>query len=72
MNKVTLLFVLTLWSVSSTAHGTADNHLQLMIVDNRVLVIGGGNTAIDAARSARRDGALVTLLYRRSQDRLLL
>jgi NADPH-dependent glutamate synthase beta subunit-like oxidoreductase/Pyruvate/2-oxoacid:ferredoxin oxidoreductase delta subunit len=33
----------------------------------RVLVIGGGNTAIDAARSARRDGALVTLLYRRSE-----
>ncbi len=33
----------------------------------RVFVIGGGNTAIDAARSARRDGADVTLLYRRSQ-----
>jgi NADPH-dependent glutamate synthase beta subunit-like oxidoreductase len=34
--------------------------------DQRVLVIGGGNTAIDAARSARRDGASVTLVYRRS------
>jgi len=33
----------------------------------RVLVVGGGNTAIDAARSARRDGAEVTLLYRRSE-----
>ena len=33
----------------------------------RVLVIGGGNTAIDAARSARRDGALVTVAYRRSE-----
>lgn len=33
----------------------------------RVLVVGGGNTAIDAARSARRDGAVVTLLYRRSE-----
>jgi formate dehydrogenase major subunit len=33
----------------------------------KVLVIGGGNTALDAARSARRDGASVTLLYRRSQ-----
>jgi NADPH-dependent glutamate synthase beta subunit-like oxidoreductase len=31
----------------------------------RVVVIGGGNTAMDAARSARRDGAEVTLLYRR-------
>ena len=33
----------------------------------RVLVIGGGNTAIDSARGARRDGASVTLLYRRSE-----
>ena len=32
-----------------------------------VLVIGGGNTAIDAARSARRDGCAVTLIYRRSE-----
>ena len=36
----------------------------------RVLVIGGGNTAIDAARSARRDGAEVTLLYRRSREEM--
>ena len=33
----------------------------------RVFVVGGGNTAIDAARSALRDGAQVTLLYRRSE-----
>ena len=33
----------------------------------RVIVIGGGNTAIDAARTARREGAEVTLLYRRSE-----
>jgi NADPH-dependent glutamate synthase beta subunit-like oxidoreductase len=33
----------------------------------QVIVIGGGNTAIDAARSARRDGAAVTLVYRRSE-----
>jgi NADPH-dependent glutamate synthase beta subunit-like oxidoreductase/NAD-dependent dihydropyrimidine dehydrogenase PreA subunit len=31
-----------------------------------VVVIGAGDTAIDTARSARRDGAEVTLLYRRS------
>jgi NADPH-dependent glutamate synthase beta subunit-like oxidoreductase len=39
-----------------------------MVTDlgREVVVIGGGNTAIDAARSARRDGARVTLLYRRS------
>jgi formate dehydrogenase major subunit len=36
----------------------------------QVLVIGGGNTAIDAARSARRDGAAVTLVYRRSESEM--
>jgi NADPH-dependent glutamate synthase beta subunit-like oxidoreductase len=34
----------------------------------RVIVIGGGNTAIDSARSARRDGADVLLLYRRGEE----
>jgi len=34
----------------------------------RVIVVGGGNTAIDAARCARRSGAEVTILYRRSRD----
>ncbi|MBI5118811.1 FAD-dependent oxidoreductase [Candidatus Poribacteria bacterium] len=37
-------------------------------IGNRVAVIGGGNTAIDAARSAVRLGAKeVTVIYRRSQ-----
>lgn len=33
----------------------------------RVVVIGGGNTAIDAARTAVRLGSSVTVLYRRSE-----
>ena len=37
----------------------------------RVAVVGGGNVAMDAARTARRLGAgEVTILYRRSQDEL--
>lgn len=36
----------------------------------RVAVIGGGNTAIDASRSARREGAQVVLLYRRSRTEM--
>ena len=36
----------------------------------RVLVFGGGNTAIDAARSARRDGASVAVVYRRSEHEM--
>ncbi|MBW2094162.1 MAG: FAD-dependent oxidoreductase [Deltaproteobacteria bacterium] len=33
----------------------------------RVIIIGGGNTAIDAARSAVRLGSDVTILYRRTE-----
>jgi heterodisulfide reductase subunit A len=33
----------------------------------RVAIIGGGNTALDAARAARRQGAEVTVLYRRTR-----
>ncbi len=33
---------------------------------DKVAVIGGGDTAIDAARAARRAGAEVTILYRRT------
>ncbi|HEY5564644.1 MAG TPA: FAD-dependent oxidoreductase, partial [Rhodothermia bacterium] len=36
-------------------------------VGKHVVVVGGGNTAIDAARSARRRGSSVTILYRRSR-----
>jgi NADPH-dependent glutamate synthase beta subunit-like oxidoreductase/Pyruvate/2-oxoacid:ferredoxin oxidoreductase delta subunit len=39
-------------------------------VGESVAVIGGGNTAIDAARAARRAGARVTLLYRRSREEM--
>jgi NADPH-dependent glutamate synthase beta subunit-like oxidoreductase len=35
-------------------------------VGNHVVVIGGGDTAIDAARVARRFGAEATILYRRT------
>ncbi|MDR1807904.1 MAG: [FeFe] hydrogenase, group A [Propionibacteriaceae bacterium] len=35
-----------------------------------VLVVGGGNTAIDCARTARRFGADVTLVYRRTRDEM--
>ena len=36
----------------------------------RVIVLGGGNTAMDAARSARRLGAAVRVLYRRTRHEM--
>lgn len=37
---------------------------------NRVVVIGGGNVAMDAARVARRLGSKVDILYRRTQKEM--
>ncbi len=39
-------------------------------VGKRVAVIGGGNTAIDASRVARRLGAEVRIIYRRSREEM--
>ncbi|HKI81637.1 MAG TPA: FAD-dependent oxidoreductase [Pseudodesulfovibrio sp.] len=36
----------------------------------KVVVVGGGNTAIDAARTSVRLGADVTLMYRRTRDEM--
>ena len=39
-------------------------------VGDKVVVVGGGDTAIDAARVARRLGAEVTILYRRTRTEM--
>lgn len=39
-------------------------------VGSNVVVVGGGDTAIDAARVARRMGAATTILYRRTRDEM--
>lgn len=38
------------------------------VFGRKVLVIGGGNTAMDAARTALRLGGRVTIVYRRTRD----
>ncbi len=43
---------------------------QPLFTGKNVLVIGGGNTAIDAARAARRMGSDVTILYRRTASEM--
>ncbi len=39
-------------------------------VGKKVVVVGGGNVAMDAARSAKRLGSDVTVVYRRSIDEM--
>lgn len=41
-----------------------------MTLGKRVAIIGGGNTAIDCARTALRRGADVTLIYRRTRNEM--
>jgi NADPH-dependent glutamate synthase beta subunit-like oxidoreductase/nitroreductase/formate hydrogenlyase subunit 6/NADH:ubiquinone oxidoreductase subunit I len=36
----------------------------------KVVVVGGGNTAIDAARTARKMGSDVTIIYRRTREEM--
>ena len=46
------------------------NSGQPVDVGTDVIVIGGGDTAIDAARMARRAGANTTILYRRTRNEM--
>jgi len=46
------------------------NSGETISVGDKVVVIGGGDTAIDAARVARRMGAEATILYRRTRTEM--
>jgi len=45
-------------------------HRRVLSPGDRVVVIGGGNTAIDAARTARREDTKVTVVYRRGREEM--
>ena len=46
------------------------NRGEEVALGGQVIVVGGGNTAMDAARTARRTGACVTILYRRTREEM--
>ncbi|HEY0720475.1 MAG TPA: NAD(P)-binding protein [Gammaproteobacteria bacterium] len=56
--------------LSGTGFMACINQHQPVEVGKRVVVVGGGNTAIDAARAALRLGAEVTMLYRRTRQEM--
>jgi NADPH-dependent glutamate synthase beta subunit-like oxidoreductase/Pyruvate/2-oxoacid:ferredoxin oxidoreductase delta subunit len=56
--------------VSGVAFLHQVNEGQKPEVGDHVIVIGGGDTAIDAARVARRLGAKATILYRRTRNEM--
>jgi dihydropyrimidine dehydrogenase (NAD+) subunit PreT len=49
---------------------TKTDELSSILVGKKVVVIGAGNTAIDAATIARRLGAHVTMIYRRTKTEM--
>ena len=55
---------LTRVNLMDAANPTTDTPINL---GKKVLVVGGGNTAMDSCRTAKRLGAEVTLVYRRSE-----
>jgi len=57
-------------SWSGTEYLSRINRGERVDLGRRVAVIGGGNTAIDAARAARRGGAEVTIFYRRTRTEM--
>ena len=58
---------LTRVNLMDAANPTTDTPINL---GKRVLVVGGGNTAMDSCRTAKRLGAEVTLVYRRSEQEM--
>lgn len=55
---------LTRVNLMNAADPTTDTPINL---GQRVMVVGGGNTAMDSCRTAKRLGAEVTIVYRRSE-----
>ena len=47
-----------------------DDHDTPIVTGKKVAVVGGGNVAMDAARTALRLGAEVHIVYRRSEEEL--
>lgn len=49
-------------------HGYDEKYDTPIMLGKRVVVVGGGNVAMDAARTARRLGCEVTVVYRRGEE----
>jgi len=58
---------LTRVNLMDAANPTTDTPINL---GKNVLVVGGGNTAMDSCRTAKRLGGNVTLVYRRSEQEM--
>ncbi|MBP5190674.1 MAG: NADPH-dependent glutamate synthase [Bacteroidales bacterium] len=49
-------------------HGYDERYDTPIVLGRKVAVVGGGNVAMDAARTARRLGCEVTVIYRRGEE----
>lgn len=67
MNVMSSNEYLTRVNLMDAANPTTDTPLN---IGKKVLVVGGGNTAMDSCRTAKRLGADVTIVYRRSETEM--
>ena len=67
INIMSSIEYLTRVNLMDAANPETDTPINL---GKRVIVVGGGNTAMDSARTAKRLGADVTLVYRRSEEEM--
>ena len=49
-------------------HGYDEQYDTPIVLGKKVAIVGGGNVAMDAARTARRLGCEVTVIYRRGEE----
>lgn len=59
-----------LHNVNAYVEGALNREMVPLRKGDRLAIIGGGNVAMDAARTARRLGADVTVIYRRTQEEM--
>jgi NADPH-dependent glutamate synthase beta subunit-like oxidoreductase len=70
IDSPTFLRAVRMGLVNAPGSGISTGAKVTVIDDDKVAVIGGGNVAADNARTSRRFGAAVDMVYRRTQDEM--
>ena len=70
MNKVVFLIALLLWGLDGMAHGTADNHLQIVVIDDRIKMNITADMRVLNIVDRDRDGYASLAELREQRERL--
>lgn len=67
-NLVGVISANELLTRTNLMHGYDEQYDTPIVLGKKVAIVGGGNVAMDAARTARRLGCEVTVIYRRGEE----